>query len=133
MGRRGARPALARDRLLVGSFVAAAMADSWFSVVREWVLLDQQQGRIRWLMGGGSIPRCLLERVEVLLRAAPHRFHQLPLFPPLRSGPPQSGARLAPGPALARSFRCAALGADRHAHTLLCCHSGGGPLPVLPA
>jgi hypothetical protein len=47
--RRGARPALARVRLQVGSFGAAAMADFGSSLVpREWVLVDQQQQRLRW-------------------------------------------------------------------------------------
>jgi hypothetical protein len=35
-------PALARGRLRGGSFGAAAMADSWFSVPREWVRMDQE-------------------------------------------------------------------------------------------
>ena len=65
--RRGDRPALARGRLRGGSFGAAAMADSWFSLVpREWVLVDQQQRRIRWrvvlALQPGVAPVVVLEK-----------------------------------------------------------------------
>jgi hypothetical protein len=65
--RRGARSALARGRLRGGSFGAAAMADSWFSSApREWVLVDQQQRRLRWRvvlsLQPGVAPLVVLEK-----------------------------------------------------------------------
>jgi hypothetical protein len=49
------------------------------------------------------------------------------------SGPLQSEALLTSGLRWDRSRRCAALGADRHGHTLCCRHPGFRGIAVLPA